>query len=120
VIEHSRSQRDRRVREPVEGLRALSHLDRVAEALRVQEVQPVVRALLVGGEARRGRLSGPITFNISKIEPGQPCVLMIGSAFSWGERTWMKWMSSPSISVMKFGKALSRASTLPKPYSSAQ
>ncbi len=27
-----------------------------------------------------------------------------------GERTWMKWMSSPSISVMKWGKAFSVAS----------
>jgi hypothetical protein len=41
------------------------------------------------------------------IEPGQPWVMMIGSAFSCRERTWMKWMSRPSISVMKFGRALS-------------
>ena len=32
-------------------------------------------------------------------EPGQPCVMISGSAFSCGDLTWMKWMSSPSISV---------------------
>ena len=46
------------------------------------------------------------------MEPGQPCVMMTGSAFSCFERTWMKWMSRPSISVMKFGTALRRASAL--------
>ena len=40
-------------------------------------------------------------FICSMIEPGQPCVTIIGSAFSCFERTWMKWMSRPSISVMK-------------------
>jgi hypothetical protein len=49
-------------------------------------------------------------FSCSTGEPGQPWVMMTGSAFSCGERTWMKWMSSPSISVRKFGSALSRAS----------
>jgi hypothetical protein len=29
--------------------------------------------------------------------------MMSGSAFLCFERTWMKWMSSPSISVTKFG-----------------
>jgi len=48
--------------------------------------------------------------SISMTEPGQPCVMMSGSAFGWGERTWMKWISSPSISVMKCGSALNRAS----------
>ncbi len=32
----------------------------------------------------------------------------------------MKWMSSPSISVMKFGTAFSRASHLRQSYSVAQ
>ena len=45
-------------------------------------------------------------------EPGQPWVTMSGNALSCFERTWMKWMSSPSISVMNCGKALSLASTL--------
>ncbi len=55
-----------------------------------------------------------MTFSISTIEPGQPCVMITGSAFSCGERTWMKWMSRPSISVTKCGNALSLASSLPK------
>ena len=41
-------------------------------------------------------------------EPGQPCVMISGSAFSCGDRTWMKWMSTPSISVMNCGSAFSR------------
>ena len=59
-----------------------------------------------------GSVSGPMTFICSMIEPGQPCVMITGSAFSCFERTWMKWMSSPSISVMKCGTALSFASAL--------
>ena len=51
-------------------------------------------------------------FSCSMIEPGQPCVTIIGNASSCFERTWMKWMSTPSISVMNCGSALSRASTL--------
>jgi hypothetical protein len=46
----------------------------------------------------------------SMIEPGQPWVTISGNAFSWRDLTWMKWMSRPSISVMKFGSALSLAS----------
>jgi pimeloyl-ACP methyl ester carboxylesterase len=30
-------------------------------------------------------------------EPGQPCETISGSAFGWGDRTWMKWMSSPYV-----------------------
>ena len=45
-------------------------------------------------------------------EPGQPWVMISGSASSCGERTWMKWMSTPSISVMNCGSAFSRASHL--------
>ena len=33
-------------------------------------------------------------------------------SFSCGERTWMKWMSTPSISVMNCGSAFSLASPL--------
>ena len=61
-----------------------------------------------------------MTFSISTIEPGQPCVMISGSAFSCGDLTWMKWMSRPSISVMNCGSAFSLASTLPKSYSSPQ
>jgi hypothetical protein len=45
-------------------------------------------------------------------EPGQPCVMISGRAFSWREVTWMKWMPSPSISVLKCGSAFSCASHL--------
>ena len=45
----------------------------------------------------------------SMIEPGQPWVMISGNAFSCRERTWMKWMSTPSISVLKFGNAFSLA-----------
>ena len=57
-----------------------------------------------------GSVSGSMIFSCSMIEPGQPCVTMSGSAPSCWERTWMKWMSNPSISVMKCGRALSFAS----------
>ena len=59
-----------------------------------------------------GLVSGSMIFSCSMIEPGHPCVTMSGSASSCWERTWMKWMSNPSISVMKFGRALSFASHL--------
>ena len=48
-----------------------------------------------------GSVSGPMIFSCSTIEPGQPWETTIGSASSCLERTWMKWMSSPSISVRK-------------------
>ena len=47
-------------------------------------------------------------------EPGQPCVMISGSAFSCGDLTWMKWMSRPSISVMNCGNAFSLASDAPE------
>ena len=37
-------------------------------------------------------------------EPGQPWVMISGSAFSCADLTWMKWMSTPSISVVNCGK----------------
>jgi hypothetical protein len=55
-----------------------------------------------------------MTFSISMIEPGQPCVMISGKAFSCGDLTWMKWMSRPSISVMNWGSAFSLASNLRK------
>ena len=61
-----------------------------------------------------------MTASSSMTEPGHPCVMMTGSAFSCCERTWMKWMSSPSISVMKCGRALSFASHRRQSYSVAQ
>jgi hypothetical protein len=53
-----------------------------------------------------------MTFSNSMIEPGQPCVMSSGRAPSCGERMCANWMSSPSISVMNCGSALSLASTL--------
>src|SRR6478752_6280984 len=67
-----------------------------------------------------GSVSGSMTWSISTIEPGQPCVMITGKAFSCSERTWMKWMSTPSISVLNCGNALSLASRRPKSYCSAQ
>ena len=67
-----------------------------------------------------GSVSGPTVSSSSMTEPGQPWVMISGIAFSCGERTWMKWMSTPSISVMNFGTAFSRASHLRQSYSVAQ
>ena len=43
-------------------------------------------------------------------DPGQPCVMISGSAFSCGDFTWMKWTFTPSISVVNCGSAFSSAS----------
>ena len=43
-------------------------------------------------------------------EPGHPCVMTSGSAPSYSERTWMKWISTPSILVVNCGSAFSLAS----------
>ena len=59
-----------------------------------------------------GSVSGSMIFSCSIVEPGQPWVTIRGSASSCFERTWMKWMSTPSISVMKCGRAAKRASNL--------
>ncbi len=47
-------------------------------------------------------------------EPGQPCVMISGNAFSCRDSTWMKWISTPSISVVNCGSALSLCSTSPE------
>ena len=47
-------------------------------------------------------------------EPGQPCVMSSGSAFSCGDLMWMKWISTPSISVVNCGSAFSLVATLPQ------
>ena len=57
-----------------------------------------------------GSVSGPTTSSSSITEPGQPCVIISGSAFACPDFTWMKWMSSPSISVLNWGSAFSFAS----------
>ena len=61
-----------------------------------------------------------MTSSISITEPGQPCVMINGSASSCFDRTWMKWIVSPSISVVNCGSALSLAATRPRSYSVAQ
>jgi hypothetical protein len=65
-------------------------------------------------------VSGPTTPSISTTEPGHPCVMISGNAFGCGDRTWMTWMSRPSICVMNWGSAFSLASTLRKSYSEPQ
>ena len=65
-------------------------------------------------------MSGPTESIISTTEPGQPWVMISGSAFSCADLTWMKWMSTPSISVVNCGKALSFASALRQSYSVVQ
>ena len=46
--------------------------------------------------------------------------MISGSAFSCSDLTWMKWMSTPSISVVNCGSAFSLASALRQSYSVAQ
>src|SRR3954453_11150713 len=67
-----------------------------------------------------GSGSGLMSFICSTIDPGQPWQTTIGSASSCLERTWTKWMSSPSISVMKLGTELSLASHVRQSYSVCQ
>ena len=64
--------------------------------------------------ARPGRWSGPTAPSSSITEPGQPCVMISGSASGCGDFTWMKWMSTRSISVLNCGSALSLVSSLRK------
>ncbi len=61
-----------------------------------------------------------MTPSISTIEPGQPCVMISGNAFVCRDFTWMKWMSTPSISVVNCGSAFSFASHARQSYSAAQ
>ena len=67
-----------------------------------------------------GSVSGPMTPSSSITEPGQPCVMISGSAFSCRDLTWMKWMSTPSISVVNCGSAFSSASHARQSWSAAQ
>ena len=50
----------------------------------------------------------------SMTEPGQPWVMISGNASSWGDLTWMKWISTPSMVVVNCGSAFSLTSSLPK------
>jgi len=67
-----------------------------------------------------GSVRGSIVSTSSTIEPGQPCVMINGKAFSWRDFTWMKWTSRPSIVVLNCGNALSRASHRRQSYSFSQ
>ena len=67
-----------------------------------------------------GSVSGPTASSSSITEPGQPWVMISGRASSCWDLTWMKWMSTPSISVTNCGSAFRRASIRPKSYSSSQ
>ncbi len=60
-----------------------------------------------------GSVSGPMTPSGSMTEPGQPCVMISGSAFSCRDVTWMKWTSCPSIWVVNCGSAFRVASQAP-------
>lgn len=46
--------------------------------------------------------------------------MISGSAFSCGDLTWRKWISTPSISVMNCGSESSLASHLRQSYSVIQ
>ena len=68
-----------------------------------------------------GSVSGPTESIISSERSRASRGSMItGSAFSFDDLTWMKWTSTPSISVMNCGKALSFASALRQSYSVVQ
>ena len=67
-----------------------------------------------------GSVSGPTVSSSSITEPGQPCVMISGNAFSCGDLTWMKWICTPSISVVNCGSAFNLASHLRQSYSSVQ
>ena len=67
-----------------------------------------------------GSVSRSTIFICSITEPGHPWQTTTGSASSCLERAWTKWMSSPSISVMKLGTELSLASHLRQSYSVSQ
>ena len=67
-----------------------------------------------------GSVSGPMTFSCSITDPGHPWVMMIGKALGCFDRTWMKWTSTPSISVTNCGSPLRYASHSRQLYSSVQ
>jgi hypothetical protein len=46
-----------------------------------------------------GSVSGSMILSCSMIDPGQPWLTITGRAPGCFERTWMKWISTPSIVV---------------------
>src|SRR5947208_1982598 len=63
-----------------------------------------------------GSVSGPIRSRNSTIDPGQPCVSKSGKASGEAERTWMKWIRCPSISVVNWGYEFSSFSAARQSY----
>ena len=57
-----------------------------------------------------GSVSGSTASSISMTEPGHPWVMMSGNASACCDFTWMKWTSTPSISVLNCGSAFNLAS----------
>ena len=57
-----------------------------------------------------GSVSGPMMFMNSTTEPGQPCVMISGRASGEAERTCKKCTRCPSIAVVNWSNAFSRAS----------
>ena len=53
MVEEPGSEADRRIRDPVQGLRAVAHLLRVSESVGEEEVEPLERAALLVGQAGR-------------------------------------------------------------------
>jgi hypothetical protein len=63
-----------------------------------------------------GFVSGPTVSSSSTNEPGQPWVMISGSASWCGDRTWTKCTSTPSISVVNCGSLLTFASNRRQSY----
>jgi hypothetical protein len=59
---------------------------------------------------RAGLVSGPMMLMNSTIEPGQPWVMISGSAPGSGERACTKCTVWPSMTVVNWGNWFSRAS----------
>ena len=109
-------------RSPVTALRAVAVVAEpainVAQASAIFSTDHPVRVGLPenpypgsdGHTTWKSSASGSITLWNSTTEPGQPWVMISGSASGFEERWWMKWMSSPSISVTNWSKRLSAAS----------
>ena len=76
--------------------------------------------VLAGAPCSVGSVSGPTVSSSSMTEPGQPCVMISGSASGCGNLTWIKWMSTPSISILNCGSAFSLASHARQSKSAAQ
>jgi hypothetical protein len=67
-----------------------------------------------------GSVSGPMMSQNSTTEPGQPCVMISGSASGEAERTCRKCTRAPSIVVVNWANPFSRASCARQSYSSRQ